>query len=123
MSHINPTLPSHKAYRTIFDQPRWDASILMQLRCGHITLNMFLWKIRACDSALCAHCMSPESVAHFLLHCRRYMSQRRKMHYKVGVATMSVPRLLSDAEVIPHTLRYITEMPRFEKYLDVGSNS
>ena len=31
MSHIDPTLPSHKAYRTIFDQPRWDASILMQL--------------------------------------------------------------------------------------------
>ena len=29
----------------------------------------------------------------------------------------------SDAEVIPHTLRYIAETARFEKYLDVGSNS
>ena len=84
---------------------------------------MFLRKIRACDSTLCAHCVSPESVAHFLLHCCRYTSQRRQMCYKVSVAATSVPRLLSDAEVIPHTLRYIAETARFEKYLDVGSNS
>ena len=31
MSHINPTLRSHKAYQTIFDRPCQDASILMQL--------------------------------------------------------------------------------------------
>ena len=123
MAHVDPALPSHKTYQTIFDRPRRDASILMQLRCGHVALNMFLWKIRACDSALCSHCVSPESVSHFLLHCRRYTSQRRKMRYKVGVAATSVPRLLSDAEVIPHTLRYIAETARFEKYLDVGSNS
>ena len=95
MLHIDPTLPSHKTYRTIFD----------------------------CDSTLCAHCMSPESVAHFLLHWRRYTSQRRKMCYKVGVATTSVPQLLSNAEVIPHTLHYIAKTARFEKYLDIGSNS
>ena len=84
---------------------------------------MFLRKIRACNSVLCSCCMSPESVSHFLLHCCRYMSQQRKMCYKVGMATTSMPQLLSDAKVIPHTLRYITEMARFEKYLDVGLNS
>ena len=45
------------------------------------------------------------------------------MHYKVGMATMSMLRLLSDAEVIPHTLRYIAETARLEKYLNVSSNS
>ena len=31
MSHIDPTLPSHKTYRMIFDWPRQDTSIIMQL--------------------------------------------------------------------------------------------
>ena len=123
MSHVDPTLPSHKTYQMKFDWPCRDTSILMQLQCGHVALNMFLWRIRACDSVLCAHCVSPESVAHFLLHCRRYTSQRRKMRYKVGVATTSMLQLLSNAEVIPHTLHYIAKTARFEKYLDIGSNS
>ena len=67
--------------------------------------------------------VSPESMSHFLLHCHRYTSQRRKMRYKVGVVAMSVPRLLRDAEVIPHILGYIAKTAKFEKYLDVGSNS
>ena len=76
MSRIDPNMPSHKAYRTVADRPRQDASILMQLRSGHVALNMFLKKIRAFESALCPRCAAPESVSHFLLHCRRYMSQR-----------------------------------------------
>jgi len=86
-------------------------------------LNMFLQKIKAADSALCLHCASPESVSHYLFHCHRYTSQQRKMWYKVGVATTSVPWVLSEAEAIPHTLHYIANTGRFEKYDDVGSSS
>jgi len=122
MSCVDPSLPSHKAYRTLTDQPRRDTSILMQLWSGHISLNMFLNKIRAFNSALCPHCASPESVSHFLLHCHRYTSQRRRLRYKVGAAATYVLWLLSEAEVIPHMLHYIADTRRFDKYLHVGSN-
>ena len=75
MSHVDPALPCHKTYRMIFDRPRRDSGILVQLRCGHVALNLFLRKIRVVDSVLCPHCVSPESVSHFLLPCCRYMSQ------------------------------------------------
>ena len=75
MSHVDPVLLCHKTYQMIFNQPQRDAGMLMQLQCGHVVLNLFLQKIRAVDSALCPHCVSPESVSHFLLHCHRYTGQ------------------------------------------------
>lgn len=38
MLHIDPMLPSHKTYQTVFDGPLLEVSILMQLCCGHVTL-------------------------------------------------------------------------------------
>ena len=114
-------MPSRKSFHAITNRPRRSTSILTQLRTGHVALQLFLKKIKAENSVLCPHCIAPESVAHFLLHCRRYTSQRHKLRFKVGIAATSVSRLLSDEKVIPHTLNYIADTRRFGHYLDVGS--
>ena len=121
MSHIGLHMPSHKAIHVITNRLHWATSILTQLRTGNIALQLFLKKIKAMESALCPCCITPELVAHFLLHCHRYTSQRRKLRYKVGIATTSIPRLLSNEKVVPHMLNYIADTRQFGHYLDVGS--
>src|SRR6266481_1078106 len=70
-SRIDLGMPSRKSFHIITNRPRQATSILTQLRTGHVTLQLFLKKIKASDSALCPRCIAPESVPHFLLHCRR----------------------------------------------------
>ncbi|EJD33893.1 hypothetical protein AURDEDRAFT_33615, partial [Auricularia subglabra TFB-10046 SS5] len=54
------------------DLPRRAASQLTQLRTGHVGLNGFLARIKAVPSARRETCHVPETVEHYLLHCKRY---------------------------------------------------
>jgi len=64
LSKIDSALPSRKLYNTLRSLPRRASSIITHLRTGHISLNAFLKKINATDSALCRHCREPETVIH-----------------------------------------------------------
>ncbi|KAF8581900.1 hypothetical protein K439DRAFT_1300401, partial [Ramaria rubella] len=86
---------------------------LTQLRTGHVGLNVFLKKMKAVESVLCAECRQPETTAHYLLHCRRFTTQRRQLRHDVGKASHSLQRLLSDPKIINHTLQYIQDTNRF----------
>ena len=59
-------------------------SILIQLHTGHISLNIFLKKIKAVDSPLCACCQQPETVAHFLKYCKCFAGQCNQLRHEVG---------------------------------------
>jgi hypothetical protein len=53
MSRIDSMLPNRKIYRLLSSLPRRATSVIIQLRTGHVSLNLFLKKIKAVDSALC----------------------------------------------------------------------
>lgn len=54
------------------------ASIIFQLRLGHIALNAYLFKhnIESIPSPNCNSCNVPETTDHFLVCCRRFQKQR-----------------------------------------------
>ena len=56
IAKIDATLPSQKTYKMLSTLPRREASIIIQLRTGHIQLNVYLKKINAIASALCTKC-------------------------------------------------------------------
>jgi ribonuclease HI len=120
MSRVDSTLPNRKTYKMLSSLSRRATSIIVQLRTGHVSLNLFLKKIKAEESALCKHCREPETVAHYLKHCKRFTMQRGKLRYKIGKASHSIPRLLGDPKIIPATLRYIQDTGRFDKYTDIA---
>ena len=64
---LDKSPPQPRTHRFLLDLSRQQASILMQLRTGHVGLNQFLHRIRAADSPLCRQCQCPESVEHYLL--------------------------------------------------------
>ncbi|EJD36112.1 hypothetical protein AURDEDRAFT_43289, partial [Auricularia subglabra TFB-10046 SS5] len=77
---LNTALPrsaaTTKAAQKRKDLPRRSASLLTQLRTGHVGLHGFLARIKAVPSALCEVCRVPETVPHFLLQCPRFRLQR-----------------------------------------------
>ena len=64
-------------------------------------------------------CCKPETVSHYLKHCRRYTEQQITLKAKMGKAGHSIPQLLGDPKTIPHTLQYIQNTGRFTDYSDV----
>ena len=59
-----------------------EAKVIAQLRTGDAKLNLFLARIKATESAICACGAAPESVRHFLFSCSRWIQQRRELYAK-----------------------------------------
>ena len=123
MSQIDAKLPNHQIYKTLSSLPCRATSILIQLRTSHVSLNAFLKKIKASDSALCKKCHQPETVVHYLKYCKWYTEQCNHLRHKAGKASHSIHWLLGDPRIIPTTLRYIQSTCHFNKYTDIAPPS
>ena len=73
---IKPTLGfwpwAHYKHRAI-------ETAVTRLRLGHVELNAHLHRIGQMESPLCPQCRTPETVSHYLLHCRRFIHCRNKL--------------------------------------------
>lgn len=118
--YIEATPPGGWILKMYKDLPRRSASIITQLRTGHIGLRYFLHRIHAVDSPLCRKCGVPETIQHFILNCRRYCEQRAKL--RESLAAKHLPFRLSDMFNSPSTIRYLLkfvhETERFPRYYD-----
>ena len=76
MDKIDDKLPSHSFLMVTNHLTRAQASILMQLRTGHIPLNCFLHKISKANSPVCPSCqLANETFHHYLLDCLGYVHE------------------------------------------------
>lgn len=100
----------------LLDLPRRHASIIMQLRTGHVSLNAFLHRIKAVDSPLCVRCGCPESVQHFLITCQRFNRERHALRMKVK-GLFTIRNLLGNKKNRPALIKYIDSTKRFPLYL------
>jgi ribonuclease HI len=113
---IDRSLPSND-YLHIIDQLRRNqASILTQLRTGHIPLNVVLHRIKKAESPNCPHCNNgyKETIFHFLLTCPHYSNARRILQAQLRRKASSIPFLLGSRTGIPHLLRFISDTKRFK---------
>ncbi|KAF8518121.1 hypothetical protein BU17DRAFT_48960, partial [Hysterangium stoloniferum] len=55
--------------------PWQSCHILTQLRMGFVGLNEYLSQIGVVTSPLCPKCHTPETVEHYLLQCRRFLTE------------------------------------------------
>jgi len=60
-----------------------EAAILTQLRTGKTSLRVYLYKIKAAETAEC-ECGLIESIPHFLFCCRKWEEQRQKLRLQHG---------------------------------------
>ena len=113
---IDTSLPSDNFLHIINQLRRNQASLLVQLRTGHIPLNTVLHRMRKIDTPDCPHCKNGirETVLHFLLTCPHYANARRLLQSKLRREASSIPFLLGTRKGIPHLLRYVSNSNRLK---------
>jgi hypothetical protein len=103
-----PTLPSTKFKKLVALLPRKHASLLIQLRTGHIPLNKHLHHISKAESPICPCCQRfNETIHHFLILCPAHQNAWRTMIQAAGRDATSLTRLLSDPELLSHLFCFI----------------
>jgi ribonuclease HI len=115
---IDNTAPSKKYLRLIRDLDRRQASLLFQLRSGHIGLNHHLFRIRRSETPSCPHCrgITVETVKHFLLDCPQYVRERHELRVKLRRNSDSLSFLLSSPVAILPLLKYVHSTGRFKSF-------
>ena len=115
---IDNSAPSKKYLRLISGLDRRQASILFQLRSGHIGLNHHLFRIRKSETPSCPHCRSitVETVKHFLLDCPFYVRERHILQRKLRRNAGSLPFLLSNPIAVLPLLKYVHATGRFKTF-------
>ena len=93
---------------------RNSAAKIVQLRTGHCGLNRYLHRFGHKNSPYCQCGYGKETVEHFLLECRNYNEQRKKLRKEVRVVNMRVARLLGDTKLIGHTVEFIKATGRLD---------
>ena len=90
------TLPSRRAVAT-----------LVRLRTGHCKLNHYMHRFKIKDSPYCECGNGKETVEHYLLECRKYNEQRKKLRREVGPGRMRIEKLLGYPKLVKHTLEFV----------------
>jgi ribonuclease HI len=95
-------------------EDRSSAAKIAQLRTGHCGLNRYLHRFGITNSAYCQCGYGKETVEHYLLECRNFREQRKKLRKEIGTAKMRVARLLGDTKLLEYTVEYIKATGRLE---------
>jgi len=93
---------------------RKNAARIAQLRTGHCGLNKYLHRFGKKNSSYCQCGCGKETGEHYLLECRNYKEQRKKLRREVGTGKMRTATLLGDLKLIKYTLEYIQATERLE---------
>src|SRR6202040_4339966 len=114
----NNSAPSKKYLRLISDLDHRQASILFQLRSGHIGLNHHLFRIRKYDTPVCPNCQSitVETVKHYLLDCPFYRRERHELQVKLRCNADSLSFLLSSPVATKPLLKFVHTTGRFKNH-------
>ena len=116
LSHlrIDPTMPSPAFSKLSSGLARRHASLLVQLRTGHIVLQKHMHRIGKADSPTCPACRgADESVHQFLFYCPKYKEQRNDLRTKMQRGASCIRTLLSKQKTMTPLFKYIHDMRRF----------
>ena len=67
-------------------------SLLTRLRVGRSDLNLHKFTLNLSDNDLCSHCLTRESVTHYLQDCHKYSEERRTLFDTVS---QHIPNFIS----------------------------
>ena len=101
---------------------RSQASLMIQLRSGHIPLNGYLSRINRADSDLCQACLEEdenfqcrETVKHFLFECTAYNKEREELTKQVSRRHLNLKDIMSDADRMKALAQYVNRTGRFKE--------
>lgn len=116
--------PPKKIWEVLAKLEKGRASIIFQLRSGHIALNAYLFKHNLTESITspnCEACNVPENTDHFLTRCRRFQRQRNSLRIsikkdKIKVNPYSSASLIDCPDVFFHLSEFVLHTNRFQHF-------
>lgn len=91
---------------------------LYRLITGHIQLRQHLHRLQAADSPMCEHCKTvTETVAHFMLRCPLYSSERYLNLESLGIDYLVLEFLFSLLEALLLVFDYVRATGRFSDFI------
>jgi ribonuclease HI len=113
MAMIDPDLKHTTFAKLTRSISRNQASVLFQLRSGHVPLNTYLHRIKKGDSPMCPSCHQfRETVMHYVMHCETHTMARQAMFNAAGRDARDLGKLLSTSELLPHLFQFIRSTER-----------
>jgi len=114
LTQIDLSMPLSRFRKTTQNLPWAQASLLIQLRMGHVPLQKHLHRIGRANSPKCLAChMRDETVHHYLVVCLAHRGLRGQMEKALQWGMQSVGTLLSNPKAFKHLFRYINVMQCF----------
>ncbi len=95
-------------------EDRNSAAKIAQLRTRHCGLNRYLHRFGIKNTPYYQYGYGKETIEHYLLECRKFREQRKKLRKEIGTVKMRVARLLGDTKLIKHTVEHINATGRLE---------
>ena len=113
---FNPKAPSSNFWRITAKLTRQQASVLIQLRTGHVPLQAYLHCFKLVETPVCPTCGDePETVTHYLMYCSIYDTQRRRLQRTLGRDQSLGLEILGDERRLRALLGYINDSGRFKE--------
>lgn len=107
---VDESTPSNKFLTLAGELKRNEASLLFQLRTGHIPLRAHLYKIKKATSPSCPHCGNDdqhETVFHYLIQCEHYRHERHILFLKLKRMASSLSYLLTSDDAVAPLLSFV----------------
>jgi ribonuclease HI len=99
---------------------REQASVVMQIRCGHIPLNAYLHRIGKTASRTCQECTNredgvPETVKHFIFECPAYTEKWHIMERVTGTRQDDLRTIMKDLKKLKALTAYVNQTGRLKR--------
>ena len=119
---IDDKFPFNSFRKRTYSLNRLQASLMIQLRSGHIPLNSYLFRINKTDSDLCQACLEEvdnlhcrETVKHYLFECNSYSEEREELVGKITRSHLNLRDIMSTTDRMTALAHFITRTGRFKK--------
>ena len=119
---IDDNFPFNGYRKRTYQLSRQTASFMMQIRCGHIPLNAYLFNIDRSDTEMCQACMDGEdnmhcreTVKHFLFECPSLSQEREVLVGKIQRRHLNLKDIMANTDYMKELGTFISKSGRFKK--------
>jgi hypothetical protein len=115
MEKIDKSYPFTGYRKRQYGLSRRHASLLVQVRSGHLPLNVYLHRINKADLKRCQACMieqgdetPTETIKHFIYDCEAYTDQRNRFFRTVGNSNVALKDIMLKTKHMKALAQYCT---------------
>ena len=119
---VDEDFPFNGFRNRIYQLSRNQASLMTQIRCGHVPLNVYLARIGKSDTEYCQACLDHEdglhcreTVKHFLFECSSLTAERGELVEKIRMRHLNLRDIMLKTDRMRALASFIGKSGRFKK--------